>query len=300
MILPLLLAASAAAAALGPEDLGRDLAAEAARAGITRVAVLSFAPAGPGSAGFGLEAADGVLRGLLSSGRVRAVERENLSAVFAERRLTMTGAAAGPAEPPRLTAGDGVLVGRLRRSPGGWTASVRLVSAASGEIVASGEASVASDAPAASLDREGFPPVAALVNAAHALSETQDQVSLERLANSADSPALRRAAAVLALAETGGGDLSLADALRDREAVIRFAGALALGRTAAPWGEGPLRNMLRNDPSWLARFAAAQALSRYASPASIADLSRSQGSDACENVRWQAAESLAARGGAAR
>jgi hypothetical protein len=294
------MAANAAAGAVGPEELGRDLAKSAARAGISRVSVQAFASANAAPAGSGLEAADAVLRGLLDSGRVRAVERENLAAVFAERRLSAAGGAPGSTEPPRLAAGDGVLVGRLRRSGGGWTASVRLVSAASGEIVASGEAAVATDVPAAILDGENLPPIAALVDAGHAMSETENVDSLERLADSKESPAPRRAAAVLALAEVGGGELSIADALRDPEALIRFAAAMALGRTAAPWAEGPLRNMLRNDPSWLARFAAAQALSRYASPASASDLSRTQGSDASWSVRWQAAESVAARGEAAR
>jgi hypothetical protein len=299
VILPLLLAAVAAAAAIGPEELGRELAKSAARAGIERVSVQSFAPADGASAAFGRDAADGVLRGIIASGRVRALEREDLAAVFAERRLSAAAGASVSIEAPRLSAGDGVLVGRLRRSPRGWTASVRLVSAVSGEIVAGGEADVSSDAPAASLERESFPPITALVDAAHVLAETRDAGMLERLADSKESPAPRRAAALLALAEIGAGDFSIADALRDPEALVRFAAAMSLGRTAAPWGEGPLRSMLRDDPSWLARFAAAQALSRYASPASAADLSRTQRTDASWSVRRQAAESAAARGVAA-
>jgi len=298
MILTLLLAASAAAGAIGPVDLGRDLAAAAARAGIYRVSIQSFAPAGSAAAGAGRDAADGVLRGVLSSGRVRAVEREDLSAVMAERRLWTAGAAAAPAEPPRLAASDGVLVGRLSRSGRGWTASVRLVSAATGEIVAGGEAVVSGDAPPAPPAAEGFPPIAALVDAAHVLAETRDARSLERLALSSESSSPQRAAAVLALGETGGEDLALGDALRDPDAVVRFAGAMALGRTAAPWAEGPLRKMLNGDPAWPARFAAAQALSRFASAASAADLAAARGMDASWRVRRQAADSLAGRAAA--
>ncbi|MFI5346589.1 MAG: HEAT repeat domain-containing protein [Elusimicrobiota bacterium] len=288
----LLLAASAAAAAVGPEQLGRDLATAAARAGISRVTVQAFAPAGSASAEIGRDAADGVLRGILDSGRVRALERERLSPVLAERRLSA--AAGGGAEFPRLAQGEGMVLGRVRRTAAGWTASVRLVSSATGEIVAGGEAAVAVEVPPPAED--AYPPVAALIDAAHALAETRDARWLKSLADSSEAPGPNRAAAVLALSQLDGDDLALGDAVRDREPVVRFAGALALGRSAASWGEGPLRQMLKNDPSWPARFAAAQGLGRYASAASAAALTAAWKTDASWRVRRMASVALAERG----
>lgn len=291
MILALLLAASAGARAAGPEDLGRALAASAARAGVARVAVQPFA----GPPAVGRDAAEAVLRGLVSSGRVRVVERMGLPAVLAERRLAAAGLVSSESAFPRLAAGDAVVVGRAYRSRAGWTIAVRLVSSATGEVVAGGGADLAGEEAPPPAPAEGFPPLAALIDAGHALAETRDAGALERLANSSDSPAPERAAAVLALAEAGDGEFALADALRDPDAVVRFAGAMALGRAAAPWAEGPLRNMLKADPSWPARFAAAQALSRYASSMTTADLAAARESDASWRVRRQAADSLAGR-----
>jgi hypothetical protein len=298
MILALLLAAGAAAAAPAPEALGRDFAAAAARAGITRVAVQPFGGEEDVPESVRRDAADAVLRGLLDSGRVRAVERESLPSVLSEARLAAAGATAGSGR-PRLEAGDGVLLGRLRRAATGWTASLRLVSSTSGEIVAGGEALLPEEKTARPAESDEFPPLAAIVDAAHFLSSTRGRDEIAALERNRSASAAQRAAAVLALAESGADEWTLADALGDPEPLVRFAGAVAVGRGGEAWAEGPLRRILKADASWPARFAAAQALSRFDSPASAADLTAAKNGDGSWRVRRQAAASLAQRGEAA-
>ncbi|MDE2511579.1 MAG: HEAT repeat domain-containing protein, partial [Elusimicrobia bacterium] len=241
----------------------------------------------------GREAAGGVLRGMLESGRVSVIDERDLPSVLSERRLAQVVDVGAAEELPRLTRGEAVVVGRVRRTAGGWTAFVRLVSADSGAVVAGGEASLPEAA--AGKEADAFPPVAALVDAAHVFAETRDAGRIAAFAASRDASVPQRAAAVLALAESGSEELAIGDALRDREPMVRFAGALALGRIGARWGEGPLRKMLRDDPYWPARYAAAEALGRYASAASEGDLAAARASDASWRVRRQAASSLSER-----
>jgi hypothetical protein len=298
VILALLLSATAAAAAPGAEDLGRQFAEAARRGGAASVTVASIETPRGSPAGLGRVAADAILRGLVASGRVRVVERERLDVVLAEGRLSAAGAAAGAAEPPRLSAGDAVVVGSVARASDGWQLTARVVSTASGEVLGSGRAEL-SDAGfdgALAAEDESFPALDGLIDAGHALAATTGARDLERLAANRRAPAERRAAAVLALAESEAPeDFALADALRDGEALVRFAAAMALGRGAAGWADGPLRSALREDPSWLARYGAAQALGRSRSGSSERDLAAARLTDPSWRVRRQAADSLVAR-----
>jgi hypothetical protein len=299
MILALLLSATAAAAAT-PETLGRELAAAAKRGGAANVAVEPFETPRGAPIGLGRDAADALLRGIVDSGRVRAVERERLPALMSERRLSASGAVAGTAEAPRVSAGDAVVVGGLARVAGGWSLTARVVVVASGEVLGAGQADL-SDADyadagtRAAVETEDFPPLDRLIEGAHALATTAGERELDRKAREGDASA--RAMAVLALAEKDrSDDFALADALRDGDALVRLAATMVLGRVPQSWAEGPLRRVLRDDPSWLARFGAAQALVRYRTDESEKDLAAARTADPSWRVRQQAADSLAARG----
>ncbi|MBI3564803.1 MAG: HEAT repeat domain-containing protein [Elusimicrobia bacterium] len=296
MILPLLLAAAATAAASGPEDLGRALAEAARRGGAATVAVAAFESPRAAPAGMSETAGDAVLRGIVASRRVRAVERERLGAVLSERGLAAAGAVAG-AESPALRSGDAVVVGRLERAAGGWALTARVVASATGEVLGAGRADLpAAAAEAAPAESDELPPLGRLVDAAHALATVSAPSDLAALVRDASAPAPRRAAAVMALAEEGGADdLVLADALRSDEALVRYAAALALSRAEAPWAAGPLRRVLRDDPSWLARLGAAQALARGGDRAAETELAAARASDPSWRVRRQAAVALIAR-----
>ncbi len=297
MILALLLSASAAAAT--PESLGRDLAAAARRGGATAVAVEPFDSPRGAPAGFGRDAADAVLRGIVDSRRVRAVERERLPAVMSERRLAASGATAA-APLPRLGAGDAVVVGTLARAAAGWSLTARVVSVASGEVLGAGRAELSDaeyGAPAADPVPEQFPPLDTMIESAHGLAAAEDAPALAARVADGSAPAPARATAVLALVEKDGSeDFALADALHDADAVVRFSATMAFGRAPASWAEGPLRRLLREDASWLVRFGAAQALVRYPSDAAGRDLSAARREDPSWRVRQQAGDSLAARG----
>jgi len=286
----------AATALSGPADLGRKLASDARRGGAQVLAVAAFEAPASAPRGLAPDAADGVLRGAVASGRVRVVERERLGAVFSERRLAAAGASADVSASPRLGAGDAVVLGRLEKSAAGWILTARVVAVATGEILGSGRA-VMPEAVAALPPEESFPSLDALVDEGHALALSMDADGLRRSAEAKDVPSARRAAAVLALAESDpSADMPLADALRDEDPLVRLAAAMALGRSPSAWADAPLRRSLRTDSSWLARFGAAQALSRYGSESSARDLEIARAEDPSWRVRRQAADSLAARG----
>lgn len=292
MILALLLAARAAAQ--GPEDLGRALADAARRGGAATAAVARFETPWDAPEGLASAASDAVLSGMAASGRVHVLERERLGDVLSERRLAASGAFGESSVAPRLTAGDALVVGRVVRDGGAWTLRARVVSAATGAVLSEGRAAL--DVPpgvAAAAEPDAFPTLAVLMDRGHALSETRDAAGLEALAADRAASPGERAAAVLALGEGGTeADLALADALRDDAPLVRFAAATALGRARAPWAAGPLRRLLRADPSWLVRFEAAQALSRYEGTAAEGDLLAARTADPSWRVRRQAAIAL--------
>lgn len=292
-MIALLLLATTAAAAPNAEELGRELAAAARRGGAAAVSVA--APESPSSAPRDAadEARDELLRGIVESGAVRALERGELPAVMSERRLAASGASTG-ATAGRLAAADAVVVGALRRAAGGWELSARVVSA-DGSVLGGGTAPLTLPSEAGSArDEDTFPPLGELVDRAHALAAESDPAALERAASDGALGAAPRAEAVLALADADAAeDLSLADALRDREPLVRLAAEMSLGRRPRSWAEGPLRRVLRADPSWLARFGAAQALARFPSDAAARDLAKVRASDPSWRVRRQAAVSLA-------
>jgi len=144
----LMLGSAGEAAARAPlRELAGIVAAAARRSGAARVAVLPL-EGREGAGGREGEALSELLtEELVRDGRVRVVERSRLSDLMSERRLETSGATAGGATEARLAAADAMLTGSVVRRGRKVRASVRLVSAASGEILAAAEESFDWDAP---------------------------------------------------------------------------------------------------------------------------------------------------------
>ncbi len=84
----------------------------------------------------------------------------------------------------------------------------------------------------------------------------------------------------------------LKQALRDSEREVRFASALALGKTKAPGTLPLLAGTLGNDSDWWVRFAAAVALGKDKDPRSVDALGAAADLDGEWQVRAQAVRSL--------
>lgn len=132
----------------GPmSDLAARVVFAARRAHVARVAVLPLVSR-PVAAGHDGEAlADRLTELLVSDGRVKVVERSRLTEVMAERRLNAVSAPAEAAS-PRLAAAEAVVTGTFSRTGGRARASVRLIHAETGEILAAAEETFDWDAPA--------------------------------------------------------------------------------------------------------------------------------------------------------
>lgn len=123
--------------------------AAARRAHLARVAVLPLESRSLGGERDGERLADLLTERLVAGGEVRVVERSRLPDVMAERRLGAVGAtASAEASAPGLAAADAVVAGSFVRGEGRMRASVRLVNARTGEIVAAVEETLPWDAPA--------------------------------------------------------------------------------------------------------------------------------------------------------
>lgn len=293
---------ASAQAKTGLESLGAQMAAAAKKADVRRVAIPPFeVPIGV-SAHAAEDASQSVLRGFVRVDAARAVERDNLPALLAERRLAWAGAVGG-GEPAPLAAADAVVIGRLTRTASGWQAQARLVSVGSGMVLGAGETTL-DQAPDAAVavpalrEDEAFPPLAALREKADSFAEIATPEMLEDWLRRRDLPVSRRAPAALALAGAGpGSELALGEALHDPEPLVRMCAALGLGKSRADWAEGALRRMLDTDGSWMARYGAATALGRMSSPEAARALTDSLTTDGAWQVRQQAARALASRAG---
>ncbi|MFI5346587.1 MAG: FlgO family outer membrane protein [Elusimicrobiota bacterium] len=127
-------------------ELAGRVSAAARKARVARISVL------PLSARSGLDGHDGevladmLTERLVAEGRVRVVERTRLSDVMAERRL---GSALGSdSGTPHLEAAEAVVTGSYVRDGARMRASVRLVNADTGEILAAAEESFGWSEPA--------------------------------------------------------------------------------------------------------------------------------------------------------
>jgi TolB-like protein len=117
------------------------VSAAARRAGVARVAVLPLEARGAGGAADGEALSDALTGEVVRDGRVRVVERSRLSDLMSERRLETAGATAASVSETRLSSAQAVLTGSFTRRGGKMHASVRLVHAETGEILAAVEES---------------------------------------------------------------------------------------------------------------------------------------------------------------
>ncbi len=109
-----------------------------------------------------------------------------------------------------------------------------------------------------------------------------------------NAPLELRVAAAMALGRIGDWRTLgfLKQSMKDSVKEVRFASALALGKTKSLESLAPLINALQRDPDWWVRFAAAVALADNADPMSVEALGQSAASDKEWQVRMQAVRSL--------
>lgn len=142
LILTATLAAAATAAhADGYKTMARELAAEARRAGVTRVAVMPFEPADGGSPRDGWNISEKLVTQLVRTGKVQALERSMLRALLSEQRLGQTGAL-DPATLKRIgrvLSADGIVTGSFVTIGREVVVNARLINAETGVIVAASE-----------------------------------------------------------------------------------------------------------------------------------------------------------------
>ncbi|MDE2140989.1 MAG: hypothetical protein KGJ84_01085 [Elusimicrobia bacterium] len=130
-------------------DLAESVIAGARRARLTRIAVLPLEAHGGAAKRDGEILADRLTERLVADGRLRVVERSRLADVMAERRLGELASQDATGDgAPRLETAEALVTGSCERAGAGMRASVRLVSARTGEILAAAEETVAWDEPA--------------------------------------------------------------------------------------------------------------------------------------------------------
>jgi TolB-like protein len=141
VILTAALGAAAPARADGYRAMARELAAEARRNGVTRVAVLPFEPADGGSPRDGWNISEKLVTQLVRTGKVQALERSMLRALMSEHRLGLSGAL-DPATLKRLgrvLSADGIVTGSFTTIGREVVVNARLINAETGVIVAASE-----------------------------------------------------------------------------------------------------------------------------------------------------------------
>lgn len=142
LILTAMLAAAATAArADGYKAMARELAAEARRAGVARVAVMPFEPADGGSPRDGWNISEKIVTQLVRTGKVQALERSMLRALLSEQRLGQTGAL-DPATLKRIgrvLSADGIVTGSFVTIGREVVVNARLINTETGVIVAASE-----------------------------------------------------------------------------------------------------------------------------------------------------------------
>jgi TolB-like protein len=141
MTVLMLAAAAQAAQAGGYRVMARELAAEARRAGVTRVAVMPFEPADGGSPRDGWNISEKLVTQLVRTGKVQALERSMLRALMSEQRLGQTGAL-DPATLKRIgrvLSADGIVTGSFTTIGREVVVNARLINTETGVIVAASE-----------------------------------------------------------------------------------------------------------------------------------------------------------------
>jgi TolB-like protein len=115
------------------------LSGAARRSGTARVAVMPLEARDAAGGRDGEALADLLTGEIVRDGRVKVVERSRLTDLMSERRLAAAGATDSSVTEPPLAAADAVIAGSFARSGSRVRASVRLVHARSGEILAAVE-----------------------------------------------------------------------------------------------------------------------------------------------------------------
>lgn len=142
LILTAMLAAAATAArADGYKTMARELASQARRGGVARVAVLPFEPADGGSPRDGWNISEKLVTQLVRTGKVQALERSMLRALLSEQRLGQTGAL-DPATLKRIgrvLSADGIVTGSFVTLGREVVVNARLINTETGVIIAASE-----------------------------------------------------------------------------------------------------------------------------------------------------------------
>lgn len=137
----LAMTAASAAHADGYRAVARELASEAKRAGVSRVAVLPFEPADGGSVRDGWNISEKIVTQLVRTGKVQTLERSMLRALLSEQRLGQTGAL-DPATLRRIgrvLSAEGIVTGSFTTIGREVVVNARLINAETGVIVAASE-----------------------------------------------------------------------------------------------------------------------------------------------------------------
>lgn len=135
------LLAAPAARADGFQKMARDLAAEAKKAGVSRVAVMPFEPADGGSARDGWNISEKLVTQLVRTGKVQTLERSMLKTLMNEHQLGRTGAL-DPVTLRKLgkvLAAEGIVTGSFVTIGREVVINARLVNVETGVILAASE-----------------------------------------------------------------------------------------------------------------------------------------------------------------
>lgn len=137
----LLTLAAPAARADGYKALARDLATEAKKAGVSRVAVMPFEPADGGSARDGWNISEKLVTQLVRTGKVQTLERSMLKTLMDEHQLGRTGAL-DPAtlrKLGRVLSAEAIITGSFTTIGREVVVNARLINTETGVIVAACE-----------------------------------------------------------------------------------------------------------------------------------------------------------------
>lgn len=142
-----MMATAATARADGYRAMARELASQAKRAGVMRVAVLPFEPADGGSPRDGWNISEKLVTQLVRTGKVQALERSMLRALLSEQRLGQTGAL-DPATLKRIgrvLSADGIVTGSFTTIGREVEVNARLINTETGVIIAASERKASRD-----------------------------------------------------------------------------------------------------------------------------------------------------------
>lgn len=141
ILIAAVLAAASPVRADGYKAMARDLAADAKKSGIVRVAVMPFAPADGGDARDGWNISEKLVTQLVKTGKVQALERSMLKTLLEEHDLARTGAF-DPATLRKLgkvLSAEGIVTGSFTTIGREVVVNARLIDVETGVIVAASE-----------------------------------------------------------------------------------------------------------------------------------------------------------------